>query len=78
MTALVVFDIEAVPDLEAARRLLGQPDHTPDADIRGCWESVTRAMERIPRQRSSRFQSTGSSPSPPSMPNERMAAVLGR
>jgi len=34
MTALVVFDIEAVPDLEAARRLLGQPDHTPDADIR--------------------------------------------
>jgi len=34
LTALVVFDIEAVPDLEAARRLLGQPDHTPDADIR--------------------------------------------
>ena len=26
MTALVVFDIEAVPDFEAARRLLAQPD----------------------------------------------------
>ena len=34
MTALVVFDIEAVPDLEMARRLLKQPDDTPDADIR--------------------------------------------
>ena len=34
MTALVVFDIEAVPDFEAARRLLAQPDSTPDAEIR--------------------------------------------
>ena len=32
MTALVVFDVEAVPDLEMARRLLEQPDDTPDAD----------------------------------------------
>ncbi len=34
MTALVAFDIEAVPDFEAARRLLAQPIDTPDADIR--------------------------------------------
>jgi 3'-5' exonuclease len=34
MTALVVFDVEAVPDFEMARRLLEQPDDTPDADIR--------------------------------------------
>ncbi len=34
MTALVVFDIEAVPDLDMARRLLAQPDDTPDVDIR--------------------------------------------
>jgi 3'-5' exonuclease len=34
MTALVVFDIEAVPDFEMARRLLAQPNDTPDADIR--------------------------------------------
>ena len=34
MTVLVVFDIEAVPDFEVARRLLAQPDSTPDADIR--------------------------------------------
>jgi 3'-5' exonuclease len=34
MTALVVFDIEAVPDFEMARRLLAQPDGTADADIR--------------------------------------------
>jgi predicted PolB exonuclease-like 3'-5' exonuclease len=34
MTVLVVFDIEAVPDFEAARRLLGQADGTPDAEIR--------------------------------------------
>jgi predicted PolB exonuclease-like 3'-5' exonuclease len=34
MNALVVFDIEAVPDFDAARRLLGQPSSTPDADIR--------------------------------------------
>jgi len=34
MTVLVVFDIEAVPDFEAARRLLAQPDSTPDAEIR--------------------------------------------
>jgi len=34
MTALVVFDVEAVPDLEMARRLLEQPDDTPDADVR--------------------------------------------
>jgi predicted PolB exonuclease-like 3'-5' exonuclease len=33
MTALVVFDIEAVPDLEVGRRLLAQPD-APDAEIR--------------------------------------------
>jgi predicted PolB exonuclease-like 3'-5' exonuclease len=32
MTVLVVFDIEAVPDLEAGRRLLAQSDSTPDAD----------------------------------------------
>ena len=34
MTALIVFDIEAVPDFEAARRLLAQPDNMPDAEIR--------------------------------------------
>ena len=34
MTALVAFDIEAVPDFEAARRLLARPDDTPDAEIR--------------------------------------------
>lgn len=34
MTVLVVFDIEAVPDYAAARRLLAQGDGTPDADIR--------------------------------------------
>ena len=34
MTALVVFDVEAVPDLEMARRLLEQPDDVPDPDIR--------------------------------------------
>src|SRR5450631_3136240 len=34
MTVLVVFDIEAVPDLEVARRFLAQPDGTPDAEIR--------------------------------------------
>jgi hypothetical protein len=34
MNALVVFDIEAVPDFDAARRLLGQPSSTADADIR--------------------------------------------
>jgi len=40
MTALVVFDIEAVPDLEAGRRLLGQPDIRPTPTYGGCWESV--------------------------------------
>jgi predicted PolB exonuclease-like 3'-5' exonuclease len=34
MAILVVFDIEAVPDFEAARRLLAKPDSTPDAEIR--------------------------------------------
>jgi predicted PolB exonuclease-like 3'-5' exonuclease len=34
MTALVVFDIEAVPDFEMARRLLGQPADASDAEIR--------------------------------------------
>ena len=34
MTVVVVFDIEAVPDFEAARRLLAQPESTPDAEIR--------------------------------------------
>src|SRR5271157_2155510 len=34
MTALVAFDIEAVPDFDPARRLLAQPNDTPDADIR--------------------------------------------
>jgi len=34
MTALVVFDIEAVPDFEAARRLLAQPDDARDVEIR--------------------------------------------
>ncbi len=34
MTTLVVFDIEAVPDLDVGRRLLGQPEDTPDADVR--------------------------------------------
>jgi 3'-5' exonuclease len=34
MAVLVVFDIEAVPDFEAARRLLAQPDGTADAEIR--------------------------------------------
>jgi len=31
---LVVFDIEAAPDFESARRLLAQPESTPDAEIR--------------------------------------------
>ena len=34
MTALVVFDIEAVPDFEVGRGLLGRPDDAPDAEIR--------------------------------------------
>jgi predicted PolB exonuclease-like 3'-5' exonuclease len=34
MTALVVFDIEAVPDFEMARRLLGQADAASDVEIR--------------------------------------------
>jgi len=34
MTALVVFDIEAVPDFDAARRLLGRSDDASDAEIR--------------------------------------------
>jgi predicted PolB exonuclease-like 3'-5' exonuclease len=34
MTTLVVFDIEAVPDLEVGRRLLGQPEDASDAEIR--------------------------------------------
>ncbi len=34
MTALVVFDIEAIPDLEMGRRLLAQPEDMSDADIR--------------------------------------------
>jgi predicted PolB exonuclease-like 3'-5' exonuclease len=34
MTTLVVFDIEAVPDIDAARRLLTKPPETPDAEIR--------------------------------------------
>ena len=34
MSVLVVFDIEAVPDFEAARRLLAQPDGASDAEVR--------------------------------------------
>ncbi len=34
MTALVVFDIEAIPDLSVGRRLLAQPEHVSDADVR--------------------------------------------
>lgn len=34
MTTLLVFDIEAVPDYAAARRLLGAPDETPAVEIR--------------------------------------------
>ncbi|MGZ5374788.1 MAG: hypothetical protein ACXWDK_11030, partial [Aeromicrobium sp.] len=34
MTTLVVFDIEAVPDFEAARRLFGQSNSMPHAEIR--------------------------------------------
>jgi predicted PolB exonuclease-like 3'-5' exonuclease len=34
MTTLVVFDIEAVPDLVAARRLLGEAEGTPAAETR--------------------------------------------
>jgi predicted PolB exonuclease-like 3'-5' exonuclease len=34
MTVLVVFDIEAVPEFDAARRLLAQLDSMPDAEIR--------------------------------------------
>lgn len=34
MTVLVVFDIEAVPDFDAARRLLAQLDSMRDAEIR--------------------------------------------
>lgn len=34
MSTMVVFDIEAVPDLVAARRLLGRDDSTPDGEIR--------------------------------------------
>jgi len=52
MTALVVFDIEAVPDLEMARRLLAQPDDAPDADIRRMLGNDIRVVARIPRRRS--------------------------
>ncbi|MBK8210866.1 MAG: hypothetical protein IPK78_13795 [Rhodospirillales bacterium] len=34
MTTLVVFDIEAVPDYPTARRLLGEPDGTPETETR--------------------------------------------
>jgi predicted PolB exonuclease-like 3'-5' exonuclease len=34
MTTLVVFDIEAVPDYATARRLLGEPDGTPETETR--------------------------------------------
>lgn len=34
MTTLVVFDIEAVPDFAAARRLLACPEDMPDAEVR--------------------------------------------
>lgn len=34
MSTMVVFDIEAVPDLVTARRLLGRDESTPDAEIR--------------------------------------------
>jgi 3'-5' exonuclease len=34
MTAAVVFDIEAVPDLDVGRRLLGQSDEAPDDVVR--------------------------------------------
>ena len=47
MTVLVVFDIEAVPDFEAARRLLAQPESTPDAEIRRMLGERYRAMARI-------------------------------
>ena len=48
MTALVVFDIEAVPDFEAARRLFAQPDSTPDAEIRRMLGgNAIRVMARI-------------------------------
>jgi hypothetical protein len=52
MTALVVFDIEAVPDFEMARRLLARADDTPDADIRRMLGSAIRVLARIPRRRS--------------------------
>ena len=34
MTTAVIFDIEAIPDLDAARRLLGIGDKTTDEDVR--------------------------------------------
>ncbi len=34
MTGLVVFDIEAIPDLAMGRRLLAQPEDPLDADMR--------------------------------------------
>jgi 3'-5' exonuclease len=59
MTVLVVFDIEAVPDLEAARRLLAQPDSTPDTEIRLMLgkrysrdnEDPTKAFLKVPMYR---------------------------
>ena len=79
MTALVVFDIEAVPDFGTARRLLAQPDDTADADIR-CMlgeryarsgEDPTTAFLKVPIYRIVSI-------APPSTPSVTMAAVPGR
>jgi predicted PolB exonuclease-like 3'-5' exonuclease len=34
MATIVVFDMEAVPDLDMGRLLLGQTEDAPDADVR--------------------------------------------
>jgi hypothetical protein len=78
MTALAVFDIEAVPDIETARRLFARPDEMPAADIRRMLDERYARDGADPATAFFRFRSTGSSPSPPSTPSGRMAAVLGR
>ena len=78
MTALVVFDIEAIPDLEMARRLLARSDGTADAEIRRMLgERYSRAGED-PATAFLKAPITGLSAWPPSMPSETMAAALGR
>ena len=78
MTVLVVFDIEAVPDFEAARRLLAQPDSTPDAEIRRMLGERYSRDGEDPTTAFLMCRFTGSSPLPPSTPSGKMAAAVGR